>query len=518
MNPGTLLIRADASITTGSGHVMRCLALAQAWQDAGGTVMAVMVEATPAIEERLRREAIEVTRLAATPGTEDDAAHTARLAQDLQTAWVVIDGYQFDSAYQASLKSCGLRVLLIDDDGQSDHYSADLVLNQNAHASENRYGRRASYTRLLLGPRYAMLRREFDSWRNWRREIPAAAHRILITMGGSDPDNFTMRVMEALPLVEGESLEVVVVIGGSNPHEVALEKAAAGLNTRCAVRLVKNTLSMPELMAWADVAVSGAGTTCWEMCLLGLPALVVDLAKNQFPVAQRLDELGVARYIGSSHDCSIEKIASELTRLLASSETRSRMCTRGRELVDGRGASRVCAAMLNSGVRVRRARESDSRLLWEWANEPGVRASAFSQGPIGWEEHSAWFQAKLADKDCMILIGEVSDAEPMGQVRINQKPNREAEIDLSVARDFRGAGYGSLLLETALREVFDSCRITKVHAFIRPENLASARAFEKAGFLRLGEKQVKGTMALHYCRERLHSDSTIEDVARSDRR
>src|SRR2546427_8720936 len=120
MNPGTLLIRADASITTGSGHVMRCLALAQAWQDAGGTVRAAMTEATPAIEERLRREAMEVTRLAATPGSEDDAARTSRLGQDLQTAWVVIDGYRFDSTYQEAIKSSGLRFLLIDDDGRAD--------------------------------------------------------------------------------------------------------------------------------------------------------------------------------------------------------------------------------------------------------------------------------------------------------------------------------------------------------------------------------------------------------------
>jgi UDP-2,4-diacetamido-2,4,6-trideoxy-beta-L-altropyranose hydrolase len=509
MNPGTLLIRADASVATGSGHVMRCLALAQVWQDAGGTAMAVMVESTPAIEERLHREAIEIAGLAASPGTEDDALLTAKKAEDLQAAWVVIDGYQFDRGYQASLKACGLRVLMVDDDVQADHYSADLVLNQNAHASENLYGRRESYTKLLLGPRYAMLRREFDSWRNWQREIPASGRRILITMGGSDPDNFTLRVLDALRLAEGKSLEVVVVIGGSNPHVATLERAAAGLNTRHAIRLVKDVSNMPELMAWADVAVSGAGTTCWEMCLLGLPALVVDLAKNQLAVAKRLHELGVACHIGNSHDCSAEKIARELTRLLASSAKRIEMSSRGRELVDGRGASRVCAAMLNPGVRVRRATESDSRLLWEWANEPGVRASAFSQQVIDWDEHSAWFQAKLADEACIILIGEVSDGQPIGQVRINQKANQEAEIDVSVARNFRGAGYGSLLLETALRGVFDSGRITKMHAFIRPENLASARAFEKAGFRRLGETKVKGNLALHYCRERLVDSNAL---------
>jgi len=172
--------------------------------------------------------------------------------------------------------------------------------------------------------------------------------------------------------------------------------------------------------------------------------------------------------------------------------------------------------MRAQAITMRRAHGGDCRVLWEWANEPGVRASAFSQQAIGWEEHSAWFQAKLADESCMILIGEVSDGQPIGQVRINQKPNREAEIDLSVAREFRGAGYGSLLLETALQEVFDSCRITKLHAFIRPENLASARAFEKAGFFKVGEAQVKGNFALHYCRERLLSNGN--DVARSDGR
>lgn len=499
MNPGLLLIRADASAATGTGHVMRCLALAQAWQDAGGTAMAVVAEATAAIEERLGGERVEVARLQMAPGSHEDARLTAAIAEDRHAAWVVLDGYRFHANYQKSLKSCVRRVLMIDDDVHAEHYSADLVLNQNAHASENLYERRESYTRLLLGPQYAMLRREFSSWRNWNREISSLGRRLLITMGGSDPDNFTLRVLEALPLVGSAPVETVVVIGGSNPHAAILEEAAGSAG----VRVLKNVSNMPELMAWADVAVSAAGTTCWEMCLLGLPALVVDLAKNQVPVARRLDELGVARYIGSSGNCSAARIASELTRLLESSEIRRQMRDLGKELVDGRGAERVCAAMLGNTIRVRRAKESDCGLLWEWANEPGVRASAFSQGEIEWEEHAAWFQAKLADPGCMFLIGELESGEPIGQVRLNRQPSGNGEIDVSLARDYRGAGYGSLLLEAAMRDVFDSTSMARVDAFIRPENLASARAFEKAGFHRVGETQIRGNAAVHYCRERL---------------
>ena len=476
---------------------MRCLALAQAWQDAGGKTVMAMAEATPATEDKLRREDVEVVRLAVAGGTEGDAIRTASLAEQRQAAWGTVDGYQFDSAYQTKLKSKGLRLMSIDDHGRARPYSVDLVLNQNAHAAEALYGQRAPYTRLLLGPDYAMLRRQFASWRNWQREIAGAGHRILLTMGGSDPGNFTLRVMEALPMVGMESLEAVVVVGGSNPHGPALEGAA---KSRQGVRLAKNADNMPELMAWADLAVSAAGTTCWEMCFLGLPAVVVDLAANQRPVAQRLDELGVACHLGSSSDCSAERIAGELTRLLADAETRSRMCRRGRELVDGRGAARVCAAMMGGGIRLRPATEADCRLLWEWANEAGVRASAFSQQPIGWDEHTAWFRAQLADAACMILIGEDAAGRPIGQVRMHRQTSREAEIDVSVARDFRGAGYGSLLIDTAVREAAAAAGITRVHAFIRPENDASARAFENAGFRRMEEKQVKGNLALHYCR------------------
>ena len=113
----TLLIRSDASIAIGTGHVMRCLALAQAWRDAGGNVTFAMAEATPSIEARLRIEGVNVVRLPVPPGSTEDSARTCDLARQENAAWVVVDGYQFGSAYQTALRAAGLKVLFVDDHG-----------------------------------------------------------------------------------------------------------------------------------------------------------------------------------------------------------------------------------------------------------------------------------------------------------------------------------------------------------------------------------------------------------------
>ena len=268
----TLLVRCDASVAIGTGHAMRCLALAQAWQDAGGGVVFAMAHATPAVEDRLRREDIEVARLKADPGSGDDTQETIALAREKRVSWVVVDGYSFGADYQTALNDAGLKVLFIDDNGHAGHYSADLVLNQNAHANEELYGSRDVSTKLLLGPRFALLRREFAAWRGWKREIPAVARKVLVTMGGSDPDNVTQRVVETI-LSEGD-FETMIVAGGSNPHLARLREFVKDRGH--AVRLVENASNMPELIASADVAVAGAGTTCWEMCFLGLPALLMN--------------------------------------------------------------------------------------------------------------------------------------------------------------------------------------------------------------------------------------------------
>ncbi len=275
------MLRADAGVRMGTGHVMRCLALAQAWQDLGGRAMFAMAESTEAIAERLKRENAEVVRLATPAGTLTDADCLATLAQSRDADWVVVDGYHLGPDYQRTLKDKGCRILFLDDYGHGERYVADLVLNQNAQANPDLYKDRSSESRLLLGSRYVLLRREFRSWQKWSRVIPSVASRILVTLGGSDPEDVTSRVLQAVDEVQDQRLEVAVIAGGSNPHLASLRRHIS--QAQHDVRLVKNAENMAELMAWADVAVSAAGATCWEMCLLGLPAVVVDLAPTRFP-------------------------------------------------------------------------------------------------------------------------------------------------------------------------------------------------------------------------------------------
>lgn len=334
-----LIIRADASTQIGTGHVMRCLALAQAWQDAGGHAIFVMVMGAPTLEARSQSEGTAVVHLSAQPGSADDAIQTADLARQRGASWVVVDGYHFSADYQRKIKHAGPHLLVIDDNGHASHYYADIVLNQNVHADEGLYVNREPYTRLLLGTRYALLRREFLKWRGWKREIPALARRVLVIMGGGDPHNVTLKVVQALQQVKVDGLKAVVVIGGSNPHYEKLQSALR--DSRFPIHLESDVTNMSKPMAWADVAVSSAGSTFWELASMGLPSLVLVLADNQRLVAQRLGRMGVAVSLGWYENLSSAEIAQAVTQLLAAAEVRAELARHGQRLVDGEGAARV---------------------------------------------------------------------------------------------------------------------------------------------------------------------------------
>ena len=351
-----LLLRADASHQIGTGHVMRCLALAQAWQDIGGHATLSTAENAPGIRDLLEAEGVDVVRLSTQPGADDDAVQTAETALRLGADWVVADGYRFGSRYQEILKRMGCRLLFIDDYGHAGHYSADVVLNQNLHASEHLYADREPYTRLLIGRPFLLLRREFLEWKGWERQISGAARRVMVTLGGSDPHNTTSRVIDALEQIDVEGLEVVVVVGASNRHRDGLLAERRGSRLRIEFR--DNVARMSELMAWADVAVSAGGSTCWEMAFMGLPAVAIVLAENQRSIVCSLAESGAVVNAGWHSALSRDSLAALLTGLVREREARHRMSQRGRGLVDGLGAKRV-AELLRLGPSTTKRGDGD---------------------------------------------------------------------------------------------------------------------------------------------------------------
>jgi len=476
---------------------MRCLALAQAWQDRGGQVTFIAACDSAVLRNRLKQEVfslIPVDRSHPEPGDWDT---TSRVLRNHPGAWVVLDGYHFDPSFHLKIKDAGHPLLLIDDTAHLDWYHADIILNQNLHAQKLRY-RCEHHSQLLLGTKYVLLRKEFSAWRDWKREIPGAARKLLVTMGGGDPDNVTLKVIRALDRLDLGGLEAAVVVGPTNPHFRDLETAARV--SRHSVRLVRNVANMPELMAWADMAVSAAGSTCWELAFMGVPTLLVWVAANQRQVADSFVGAGAAIGLGPATTLAVEELAEKLTRFTGDPRGRALVVRRGQALVDGGGATRVVDALRSEDLELRPVQEEDCRLLWEWVNEPDVRAASFCSETIAWEDHVSWFRSRLHDPACHFFVAHRRGDGPLGQVRF-EVDGLEAVIDVSLDCRYRGSGYGKLLTQKAVRQLFVTTGVREVHAFVKPDNIRSRRAFERAGFKEVGLAEQKGTKAVHYVKE-----------------
>jgi spore coat polysaccharide biosynthesis predicted glycosyltransferase SpsG len=216
------------------------------------------------------------------------------------------------------------------------------VLNHNLYAEPGPYVRRSAGSELLLGSSYTLLRREFTASPAQPRSAPTRAGRLLITLGGADPANFTSTALAALAHVQ--DMEALVIVGGSNPHRASIDRAASALGKR--VTIVTAVDDMPARMAWADLAVTAGGSTCWELLYMGVPALVVVLADNQILVAQAVARHGAGLDLGRSTGIDAAGLGVAIAQLACDQRVRHAMAHAGQALVDGHGAERVTDAML----------------------------------------------------------------------------------------------------------------------------------------------------------------------------
>jgi UDP-2,4-diacetamido-2,4,6-trideoxy-beta-L-altropyranose hydrolase len=338
--PGNLLVRSDASFEIGVGHVVRCSALAQAWQDIGGHACFVVSDPPAALHTQLSDENIEVVVLDANPASADDADFTANRALELD-AVTVLDGYHFAAAYQRSLHRRVRSLLVIDDHGSIGSYQSDWILDQNLGAAPEIYADRLDQTRLLLGTSYALLRRQFSRRHTARAESPDTIRRVLVTFGGTDSAHMTGKAIAALDATGLETLEIIVVMGATNQAARAFDPPDD--TSRHRVNVVSNVRDMASVMRTVDLAIGAAGSTSWELATMGVPAVLTAIAENQRPIADALRRAGAAVGVAAEGTGFTERLARAVEALAGDSERRHNMSRTGIALVDGRGSARVAA-------------------------------------------------------------------------------------------------------------------------------------------------------------------------------
>ena len=339
-----LVIRADASPRIGVGHVMRSLALAQAWQDAGGGVTFASAELSETLRTRIHAEGMRIHTIASPPATRHDLVELTNLTQRSGASVVVIDGYAFDEQYLAGISSAKCVSLSVDDNAHLSFYSTDFVLNQNVGVTESLYRNRFENAELLLGTSYALLRREFLHSKPVA-ESKGNGNRILVTLGGSDPDNITQRIIAGLSESKTQDLRIRVIVGALNQHMQLIRKAINGDER---FQILQNVGDMAEQYHWADIAIAAGGSSNWEMCYFGLPRIVLVIADNQIAIADELERKQIAVNLGNAEHVTAEKIKIETEKLLGDLDGMQIAREQALGMIDGFGAQRCIERLIGA--------------------------------------------------------------------------------------------------------------------------------------------------------------------------
>lgn len=489
-----IAIRVDASVSIGTGHVVRCATLAKTLinQDQGVDVSFICRQLPGDLISWLRAQGFTVHAL---PASDDvtkswdavpeqvDAEQSVDVLRKLGSKldWLVVDHYGLGAPWELALRISAKQILAIDDLANRRH-DADILLDQNFFLEIGaRYqGLLPVKCRQLLGPRYALLRDEFSSLRNLERPADKSLpKKLAISFGGSDATNETAKALDALNLAGFEEIEVDVIVGASNMHRDQIA-------SRCAadprMRFHCQTDQIAKIFWNADLGIGAGGTTTWERCALGLPSIVVSIAENQEKISEDLAKTGAILYVGRSDAVTAETLGRVISTVLNCPGFLQALSDHASRLVDGKGAKRVALQMLGEGISLRRATAADALTTYAWRNSPEVRRYSGNGKEIQQADHERWFSALLLDPNKALLIGEI-DGRAVGVLRFDDVMAKEAIVSVYLVPSELGKGYGPLLLRSGQRWLTaEYPELRWIVARIHADNKSSVAAFTEAGY------------------------------------
>lgn len=347
----TVLIRADAGLGMGFGHMMRCLALARALTQRGATVTVAARVGDDGVKRRVRDAGAELVVLGdidpdetangpAWPESRQRADATAlvtRFPQGFDA--VVVDHYRLDESWETVWREQGARVVVIDDLASRPH-AADVLVDHNWYGSgtARRYADLVSRsTMLLFGPRYALLQPEYAQLRVPTRDSVREVRSIIVNFGGTDVSG--QSVLAVAALAQFPQIEVNVVVG---TVAAVTPRLTAAIDQHPRARLHVEVPSLAPLLASSDLAIGAGGTGTWERLCMKVPALVTTVSENQSGVTRQFDRDGVVRWLGTAQTVTVDTYVAALRDVVDNGWPELP------DVVDGYGAGRVAMAVLNA--------------------------------------------------------------------------------------------------------------------------------------------------------------------------
>lgn len=357
VNGNLFYFRSDASLEIGTGHVMRCLTLAQALREAGAHCKFITRAHSGNLAERIAADGFEVSLLPAPNGAlspelpahvrwagvdwTQDAAET-RAAMDDAPDWLIMDHYAFDARWQQAVLPEGARLMVIDDLADRPH-ACNLLLDQNLgrHAADYS-GLVPVHCKLLIGPQYALLRPEFAAMRaqSLAYRMGQGLHHILVSMGGIDAKDATSQIFDALLASDlPNDLRISVVMGGQAP---ALDKVRSkARELPWPTEVLVDVSDMATQMAAADLAIGAGGATTWERCCLGLPSIIAQIADNQAGIAQSVAAIGAGIDLGPVQSADFKHNMHSALVQASNPGTLSTLSANAAATCDGVGVERI---------------------------------------------------------------------------------------------------------------------------------------------------------------------------------
>jgi UDP-2,4-diacetamido-2,4,6-trideoxy-beta-L-altropyranose hydrolase len=338
-----IVIRADASATIGTGHVMRCLTLAGALRILGADVRFVTNRGPGNLFAQIEQSGFLAYTVDCVSDELGDPNALIELAcrERLQPDWIVIDHYGADTNYETALRRVVRRIMVIDDLANRKH-DCDVLLDVNFHKDAlARYrGLVSSVATVLAGPEYALIRPEFVESRSQVSARKGPVRHVVISFGGADPVGMSIRSMDAIRHLRPD-VRVTVVIGAACELRDEIRAKAIELNI-----VVAEGVSISRLFASADLGIGAPGGTTWERFCVGLPSVLIAIADNQFSVGTAVGDAKYAIYAGPAEDVTDGALERNLRNILDDEELRHGLSLRSMQLVDGKGANRVAETIV----------------------------------------------------------------------------------------------------------------------------------------------------------------------------